>query len=173
MVACPPDPRDGGTRSDERLRAVSDGLVDRSVDCLRFDYGPWDEGRGERVDARNAVRWATDEYDHVGVFGYSFGGAVALLAASDCGNDVDVTSVLAPPARVGDGLDVVSALEAVNGPLQVLYGANDTTVDWRPVVERARELGHDVEELSGDHFFAGRQSEVAEASVPFLAGELG
>ncbi len=74
VVACPPHPQHRGHRGDERLRAVSAALTGGGVDCLRFDYGDWDEGYGERADARNAVAWARDRYDRVGLFGFSFGG---------------------------------------------------------------------------------------------------
>jgi len=82
VVACPPHPQRGGHRGDGRLRAVSGALGDRGTDCLRFDYGAWDGGRGEREDALRAVAWAGERYDRVGLFGYSVGGAVALSAAT-------------------------------------------------------------------------------------------
>ncbi|MFC6753781.1 alpha/beta hydrolase, partial [Halorubrum tibetense] len=82
VVACPPHPQHRGHRGDERLVAVSDALTARGIDCLRFDYGPWDEGYGECADADNAVGWALDRYDRVGLFGFSFGGTVALVTAA-------------------------------------------------------------------------------------------
>ncbi len=87
VVACPPHPQHGGSRRDPRLVAVSDALVAADIACLRFDYGSWDEGHGERADVRNAIRWARDEYDGtdslpVGVFGYSFGASESLLASA-------------------------------------------------------------------------------------------
>ena len=82
VVACPPHPQQRGHRGDERLLAASDALTDRGVDCLRFDYGDWDEGYGETTDADAAVGWARDRYDRVGLFGFSFGGTVALVAAA-------------------------------------------------------------------------------------------
>ncbi|MCO8267618.1 alpha/beta hydrolase, partial [Haloferax sp. AB510] len=81
VVACPPHPQHQGHRGDARLVAVSDALTARGADCLRFDYGPWDEGYGERADTLRAVEWAAERYDRVGLFGFSFGGAMALLAA--------------------------------------------------------------------------------------------
>jgi len=47
VVACPPHPQQRGHRGDERLAAVSEAPADRGIDCLRFDYGDWDEGYGE------------------------------------------------------------------------------------------------------------------------------
>ena len=174
VVACPPHPRMGGRRTDRRLRAVSDHLTDLGVACLRFDYGPWAEGEGERTDARNALAWARERYESVGLFGYSFGGGVALLAAAAESRDGTVpaaVSVLAPASRF-DGLDVVGAVPAVECPLQVVYGERDTTADWEPVVERARESGADVVAVSADHHFVGQDTTVGDVVGEFLAARL-
>jgi len=167
IVACPPHPEHGGRRTDRRLRAVSDRLAAENVACLRFDYGEWDEGRGERADARAGVRWATDRYDRVGLFGFSFGGSMALLAGADCAADLAAVVALAPAAQVGQA-DVPAALEdAVDAavPVGVVYGTRDTTADWEPVVERARDLGCPTVEIEGDHFFVGQHESVAESVV--------
>jgi alpha/beta superfamily hydrolase len=172
VVACPPHPQHRGSRSDERLRAVSQRLVDSGVDCLRIDYGPWAEGRGEVRDAVNAVSHARDQlgYGRVGLFGYSFGGAVSLVAAPEC--EVGAVSVLAPARRLSADLDAVSAVETLSVPLQVVYGARDTTVEWDPVVEAVREQGGEVVELPADHFFVGQAGKIADAVGPFLTGAL-
>jgi alpha/beta superfamily hydrolase len=168
VVACPPHPEMGGSRSDARLRAVSDALAPAA--CLRFDYGPWDEGRGELTDAGNALAWARDRYDRVGLLGFSFGGAVALLAAAEAAPDS--VSTLAPAARLPAGLDAVDALDAIDCPTQVVYGERDTTADWEPVVERARELGHRVDALPADHFFVGQERKVADRIAAFYRDHL-
>ncbi|MFA1611436.1 alpha/beta hydrolase [Halobellus rubicundus] len=181
VVACPPHPQHGGTRSDGRLTAVSDELNGRDVDCLRFDYGPWDGGRGERTDATNAVAWARERYDRVSLFGFSFGAAVALSAAAR-GADVDAVAALAPPARLGSaradvetdpgigGVDVVADLSEIPAEVRVgvFYGARDDVAAVGPVVELARERGFDVTEFAADHFFVGRERTVARAIAAFL-----
>jgi len=175
VVACPPHPQMGGRRTDRRLRAVSDALSERGVACLRFDYGPWAEGEGERTDARNALGWTRERYGTVGVFGYSFGGAVALLAAaagSEDGTPPAATSVLAPAARIEAGLDAAAAVGAIDRPLQAVYGERDTTADWEPVVERARESGAEVVEVSADHHFVGQDAKVGGLVGEFLAARL-
>lgn len=170
VVACPPHPQHRGHRGDPRLTAVSEALSEQGIACLRFDYGDWDEGRGEREDARNALRWATSEFDSVGVFGYSFGGAMAILAAASVDETLLCVSALAPAAGVGEGLDVSGAVSDLGCPLQVLYGTRDTTADWEPVVETAREAGASVEELSADHFFLGKHDRIAGSVADFFAG---
>ncbi|EMA01017.1 hypothetical protein SAMN05443574_101447 [Haloarcula vallismortis] len=173
VVACPPHPQHGGSRSDTRLQAVSDALAP-DVGCLRFDYGAWDEGRGERVDAENALAWAGERADAVGLFGYSFGAAVALRAAAelDAAAEPAVLSVLAPPAGLTDHLDAVAALDAIGCPLQVVVGERDDTVDWEPVADRAETLGDAVERLPADHHFVGQQGRIGETVGPFLRDRL-
>lgn len=172
VVACPPHPQHGGNRRDRRVRAAADALVDRGVGCLRIDYGPWDEGYGEREDVRNAVRWADDRTGRVGLFGYSFGATIALSAAATVERTLGAVSVLSPTARVAPDLDAVAALDRIEAPIQVVYGSRDDTVDWKPVVERASERGATVTELPADHFFVGQQSRVGALAADFLASGL-
>ncbi|MFC7213748.1 alpha/beta hydrolase [Saliphagus sp. GCM10025334] len=171
VVACPPHPQHGGNRSDRRLVAVSDALVERGIACLRIDYGEWNEGHGEREDVRNAIRWASPRYDRVGVFGFSFGSGLALLASAD-DPAVDAVSALAPPSSLGQDLEVVPALASLDIPVQIGYGVRDTTVDWEPVVEAATERGDRVLEFSADHFFVGQHESVATEIGDFFAETL-
>jgi len=175
VVACPPHPQQRGHRGDERLVAVSDALTDRGIDCLRFDYGDWDEGYGESTDADEAVAWAVERYDRVGLFGFSFGGTVALVAAASRPGLAGVCA-LAPTARLNPDVDAVSALAEVDRlgvPARICYATRDSTADWRPVVERAEELGIETVAFESDHFFVGRAGEVGEAVAAFFRPRLG
>ncbi|WP_459193782.1 dienelactone hydrolase family protein [Halosimplex sp. J119] len=171
VVACPPHPQFGGSRSDQRLTAVADALTERGIACLRFDYGPWDEGAGELRDTHQCVDWARERYDAVGLFGYSFGGCLALVAAAD-ESDLAAASALAPAPQIDEDIDAVAAIEAITCPGQVVYGERDDTVEWRPVVERAEGCGFAVTELAADHHFVGQADAVADAVAPFLADAL-
>lgn len=171
VVACPPHPQMGGSRSDQRLQAVSEGLDARNVACLRFDYGPFDDGRGERTDAASALDWARERFETVGLFGYSFGAGVALLAAADAEPQPAAVSVLAPPSRLDDGTETAPAVDRIGAPLQVVYGERDDTVDWQSVVERARDSGGTVEGLPADHHFVGQGKQVGELVTAFLTDE--
>lgn len=170
VVACPPHPQLGGDRRDGRLRAVSSALVDSGIDCCRFDYGPWDDGRGEQQDVRDALAWAHEEYPTVGLFGYSFGGSMAILASSsiDESERPAALSTLAPGAAKDREQDVVSAFEALACPVQLLYGERDDVVSWEPLVDRGREQGFQVESLPADHFFVGQQTKIADLVAEFF-----
>jgi len=174
VVACPPHPQMGGKRSDSRLTAVADAVAP-DVATLRFDYGAWDEGVGELADARNALAWARDRYDAVALFGYSFGGCIALLAAareSAAGMPPAAVAALAPASRLSADLDAVAALDTIDAPGYVLYGERDTTAEWEPVVERARALGWLVESMAADHHFVGQAGKVGERCGAFLRDAL-
>ena len=177
VVACPPHPQYGGRRSDTRLTALSETLTGEDVACLRVDYGAWDEGRGETTDARQACAWARERYERVGLFGYSFGGAVALLAAAadaDDGRPLEAVVALAPGTGITGGVDrtVPDALETIAAPLRVVYGSRDTTADWEPIVERARALDLDVVELGADHHPVGQAHKAADAAAESLLARL-
>ncbi|WP_053949082.1 dienelactone hydrolase family protein [Halolamina sediminis] len=176
VVACPPHPQQGGHRGDGRLVGISEHLTDAGVDCLRFDYGDWDEGYGELGDTYAALEWASERYDRVGVTGFSFGACLTLLAAG--GTTVDgaagklpelaAVAALAPPSRLNDDLLAVPAMDRIEAPATVVYGERDDLADWQSVVERAEELGWATTALSADHFFVGRTEVVAETVGGFL-----
>jgi alpha/beta superfamily hydrolase len=170
VVACPPHPQDGGTRSDQRLTAVSDALRENEIACLRFDYGDWDEGHGEQEDVKNAVEWAHEQANSVGLFGFSFGATMTLLAATDL-DDLQAVCALAPDSGQDD-LDAVAALDDIEFPTKILYAERDDTADWEPVIERANELDIDVEGLSADHFFLGQEEKVGERVGAFFDDRL-
>ena len=170
VVACPPHPQMGGDRNDPRLRAVSDAL---DCACLRFDYGPWDEGYGELADARAACAWARKRYDRVSLFGYSFGGCLALVAAareSAAGVPPERVVALSPAAQLNTDIDAVAAIRDIDAPVAVIYGERDTTVDAAAVAERALECGGERIVLSADHHFVGQTEAVAERVVEHLSG---
>ncbi len=169
VVACPPHPQMGGSRTDKRLRAVSDAL---ECACLRFDYGPWDEGYGELADTRDAYAWARENYGRVGLFGYSFGGCLALLAAareSASGRPPEVVVALSPADRLASDLDAVAAIDEIDCPMAVVYGERDTTVDAEVVAKRVRERGGEVSVLSADHHFVGQTRAVGERVAELLS----
>ncbi len=157
IVACPPDPRAGGSRSDARLRAVSEALTNRGIDCLRIAYG--DQTTALR-DAERALEWGQDRYKQIGLFGYSFGGSVAITIASAPPVPIACVSVAAP------AVDEVGS-RTIAGPLQVITGDQDRTVesvpDWLAATATSQEA------LPTGHGFSGVRDALGAAVGQFVA----
>ncbi len=182
VVACPPHPQHRGHRGDERLEAVADAVTAAGVDCLRIDYGDWDEGYGERTDVSNAVAWARERYDRVGLFGFSFGGTLSLLVAANADDGggassrdaapVDAVAALAPTARIDEALDATAAVAALDCPMLVVAGTRDDVADWEPVVEAVERADGAVVSLAADHFFVGQAQKAADRVASWLVPTL-
>ncbi|MFB6185724.1 MAG: dienelactone hydrolase family protein, partial [Halobacteriaceae archaeon] len=138
------------------------------IATLRFDYGEWDQGKGELTDTRNAIRWADSNFERVSLFGYSFGAGIATMAAADIDVDLEALSVLAPVSTIDDTFNPVEALTSIEIPVQVVYGTRDDTADWESYVDQARQLSMDVQQYSSDHFFVNQQDKVAETIADYL-----
>lgn len=173
VVACPPHPQYGGHRGDRRLTVIGEYLAERGVATVRFDYGPWDEGRAEREDARNAIRWAAERYDRVGIVGFSFGGGIAALAAADVEVDLCAAVLLAPAAQVHEDVVADELLAAIAAPVRLVYGTRDTTAEWKPFYRAAEDRDVSAVSLDADHFFVGQSGKVASAVGDFVLGECG
>jgi len=156
IVACPPDPRAGGSRSDARLRAVSQALTDRGIDCLRIAYG---DRTTALMDTERALEWSRDRYEQVGLFGYSFGGGVAITVAGALPSPIACVSVAAPAVEAVD-------TRTIAGPLQVIIGEQDRTVksvpDWLAAAATSQET------FPTGHGFAGVQDALGAAVGQFV-----
>ncbi|QZA87445.1 dienelactone hydrolase family protein [Salinarchaeum sp. IM2453] len=166
VIACPPHPQQGGTRSDPRLQSVADALNNRGIDCLRIDYGSWDQGIGEQTDTKNAVKWANNNYQTVGLFGYSFGAALTLLVAAQ--NNLNGAAALAPPTSLASGDNINAALQSITCPVLICYGEYDTTVDWQPLVNQQLNSNVQTTGFPADHLFTGHHHSAAATIADFF-----
>ncbi|MDY7080866.1 MAG: alpha/beta hydrolase, partial [Halobacteria archaeon] len=140
----------GGNRGDSRLTSLAEALNARGIECLRFDYGDWDDGVGETQDVIEAVEYAGENWGRVALFGYSFGTVVASNALDDISDEIEALGLLAPPDEVADNLGGASL--AI--PVYAVAGERDTTVDSSRVIESIEN----AEWLEADHFYVGRVS---------------
>lgn len=124
--------------------------------------------------------------DRVGLVGWSWGGALALVAAASMGTDVKaVVAVAGGPLGLQLSRNDPSAQSVVDRltvPVLILHGVNDSIVPVGFVQEfeaRARELGKNVEGhyIEGaDHFLWSDprfRGELFNRSVAFLQRHLG
>jgi len=171
VVACPPHPLQGGSRHDRRLQAIAESVTEAGADCLRIDYGAYDAGRGECVDVEQAVEWANERAECVGLVGYSFGAAVALCAAGRGVADtpaVDGVVALAPPSQLPIAGDEERTLERKSPSTLGSggHGVDRENTDWSVVAALSALVGSDcgVDIVYGTRDSTVETSPVVEAA---------
>jgi alpha/beta superfamily hydrolase len=181
-VVCHPHPLMGGRMDNTVVVAVCRWLAARGWAMLRFNFrgagrsaGTFDDGRGEMDDVAGAVDFlctqAKVDASRLTLVGYSFGARVGLRHA-------------ARDARAGRLVGIALTqkhytapfLDADPRPKLFIAGEHDS---WAP----ADALREYVARLSPpkalhliprtDHFFAGRETEVAALVTDFVAAHQG
>lgn len=155
-VVAPPHPLYGGTLQNPVVVGIAEGLHRAGVPSLSFNWRGIDASEGARTDSLEA---AVADYlaaietvaDGKPLYaaGYSFGAAVALLAACE---DPRIKGVimLAPPA----GMLRAEDLATLNVPVSLMVGDDD---EFAPITELEKKLNGrsaSLEVIPGaDHFF--------------------
>jgi len=176
-----PHPLYGGTMHSAVVVALGKVLAEKGegVATLRFNYrgvgksgGSYDNGRGETLDARAALRFLAARFPQakLAVAGYSFGTWVGLRAAALEGT-VERVALVAPAVRIFDFVkeDASTLRGKGDARLAIYLGDNDEFCDVAEAEALASSLGATLQVFPGnDHFFLGGRRKLAEAVVPFL-----
>ena len=175
VVLCHPHPLYGGTMETKLIAHAARRLSKDGWQTLRFNFrgvgqsdGVWDDGRGERDDVVSAIDYVRERLPEarVGLFGFSFGAALALDVGS---SDPRVYALVAaaPPPRL-----LPSDWSGPEGkPTLILAAGQDAVVDLASLEEWALQFSDPVEFQkmpSADHFFTRQIDTVTEAAVRFL-----
>ena len=175
-VLCHPHPEYGGSMDNAVVVTVASALVARGFATLRFNFGGvgrsgggFSGGPAEVDDAQAALGALAGRLppgDPRVLVGYSFGAWVALRAAAE-------TSAPRHVVAIGPPLDFLdwSSLDAVSAPITFVAGERDQfCAAARLTRVLAAHAGRiDLRRIAGaDHFFVGREDEVAEAVTDAL-----
>lgn len=164
VVVCHPHPHYGGSRHDQVVSALFDGLPDLGIAVLRFDFRrTYGHGIDERLDAVAALDLVAERLPNVPIHlvGYSFG-AMVTLGVSDRTPVSRV--VIAPPFPADPEL---AATGPSSGPILVIVPEHDQFCppdQARPVIDAWPDTSaaeFTTVEMA-DHFLAGRSSVVVE-----------
>jgi hypothetical protein len=175
-VICHPHSLFGGTLQNKVVHTLARSFQELGAATIRFNFrgvgasaGSFAEGIGETDDAlaviaAGARRWPGAE---VWLGGFSFGGAVAVRAASRAG--AKFLATVAPAVTLID----VSDIKVPDCPWLIVQGDADELVNPQSVVAWAARLtpAPQVELLPGvGHFFHGRLRELTSLVVDFARG---
>jgi len=179
VVLCHPDPRYGGSMSNNIIMAVSWALTGKGIAGLRFNFrgvgrsqGFFGGGVPEQDDARAALSFLVQQEEidsgRIGIMGYSFGAKVALPVGGDSG---------AVKAIAGVSPVITQAvLTDCAKPKLIVCGAEDDLVSPFQVLQEAANMAEPktVEVIPGvDHFWWGHEEKVAEMVAEFFVDVLG
>ncbi len=181
-VVCHPHPLMGGDMHNRVVVAVCRELVAHGWLALRFNFrgvgrsdGSFDEGRGEMEDVSGAIDFLITQpqadSSQLAVIGYSFGAGVGLRHAA---RDPRVNGLIGIALTQRHYADPF--LDQEPRPKLFIVGERD---EWAPPDALRRYVArlhppHTVHVIPHtDHFFARRESKVAQRIVEFLLNSAG
>ena len=173
-VICHPHPLHGGTMTNKVAHMLAKSFNAVGVPAIRFNFrgvgrsaGQYAEGIGETEDAIAVMDWAQSRWPNARLWigGFSFGGAVAIRAATL--REVERLVTVAPAV---DRVDVPTG-ELPRCPWLVIQGDADEVVPalavnhWLSALPRTP----DVVMLAGvGHYFHGRLNDLKKEVVAWL-----
>ncbi len=173
-VVCHPHPLYGGTMDNKVVYTLARTLEQLSAPAIRFNFrgvgssaGRYDEGGGETDDALAVIAHGRQRWPGAQLWlaGFSFGGAVALLAA--------VRGEAQRLITVAPGISTVPVTDAEppRCPWLIVQGDADEVVPPEAVRAWAQRLSPapELKMLPGaGHFFHGRLNELRDVVLAFM-----
>jgi alpha/beta superfamily hydrolase len=174
VAVCHPHPLYGGDMHNPVVVALCRAAAARGIAALRFNFrgvggsqGSFADGVGERADAVAALAHLRQlpEVDagRVGIAGYSFGAAVALLAA---GEGLRAVVAVSTPT-IARGLSEIS----IRCPALLVVGEQDQVAPPSRLASLGEAVGSQAELAivpGADHFWWGAEDRLAEIVSDFL-----
>jgi alpha/beta superfamily hydrolase len=176
-VVCHPHPLQGGTLDNKVVWTLARAFEQLGAPAIRFNFrgvgasgGVYDEGRGETEDALRVIAYGRERWPGAALWlaGFSFGGVIALRAAS---RERCERVVLVAPGITKIETGGIAAPEC---PMLIVQGDVDEVVPAPAVLAWAKTLqpAPTVTLLAGaGHFFHGRTLDLRDAVLGFMAGE--
>ena len=174
MVLCHPHPQFGGSMRSLVISELFAALPTVGVTCLRFDFrgvgesqGTFDNGDGERLDARAALDALRAEAGGAGplvLAGWSFGADVALSV-----NDPHLAAwiAIACPLHYTHDVEVVAT---DSRPKRLALAAHDEFRAPEEVIAEVTGWSNTAVEVVGgaSHFFVGRTDALTRVVSSFV-----
>ena len=169
-VLCHPHSQYGGSMHDGVLEVLGEACASAGYGVVKFNFrsvgqseGRFGEGEGEADDVLAVLDWVQEKNpSEVLLGGYSFGAAMALLAAARVEQTLSKLLLVAPP------IQMVESDAALNIPMRVIVGGRDTIVS---ATAASQYFTQDqlVVLPQADHFFAGARVDLASVANEFFA----
>ncbi len=172
-VLCHPHSQYGGSMHDSVVGVLAEACVASGIGVIRFNFrsvgqsgGKFDQGEGEVEDVLAVLDWAKTQQPHAELIlgGYSFGAAMALLAASRVQAQLSRLILVAPP------IQMVESDAALSIPMKVIVAGRDTIVSATAAAQY-----FSAEQMTvlpqADHFFGGAYQDLQEIAEAFFSSQ--
>lgn len=172
VVFCHPDPLQGGSMDAPLMVGVSDRLVARGFDVLRFNFrgvggsgGRSTRGDLEVLDVDAAYEHAGRRPGRLALAGWSFGGAMALRWLAWSG-------IALPYAGIAPATTLAPLPETLPAaPRLFIVGDQEQVIDVARLEDYSTRSGAQLVTVPGsDHFFHLRAEKVGDLVADFLGG---
>ena len=179
LVLCHPHPGFGGTMDAPLLLALTEEMVGRKWNVLRFNFrgvgaseGSSSLGEAEVADALGAVDRLAEVDLPIALAGWSFGGSVAIRTAAEW-TDAKGCAAIAPSIVAKEGIIAGLPEPSTMGldlPVLIVVGDNDEQVSADACRDFAAELpqGRFVEISGANHFFWAKYPQLRAQVADFL-----
>jgi len=167
VLICHPHPLMGGSMDNNVVETIRDVFSSGDYSTLRFNFrgvgestGVYDEGRGEKQDILSACSFMKNKgVEKITLAGYSFGAWVCSHLLKDKPSMIASTILISPPQKYFDfdwnGLE--NAVELI------ICGDSDPFCDIDNLRVNAEMIHSELTILQEtDHFYAGREAQLAE-----------
>jgi uncharacterized protein len=162
-VIAHPHPLFGGTMDNKVVQTLSRAALQRGWKTVRFNFrgvgaseGVHDGGVGERADMQAVVDAFAEDLP-LGLFGFSFGAAVASHVVSRMAAGGQRTASVVLVGTAASRFEVAPIPQDWHDQTLVVHGEVDDTVPLVSVMDWARPQGLPVTVVpGGEHFFHGR-----------------
>ncbi len=173
-VVCHPHPLHGGTMQNKVVSTLARSCNELGLPTIRFNFrgvgnsaGTFDDGRGETDDALAAVAMGRQRWPDAALWlaGFSFGGYVALRAASEGARAAQLITVAPAFTRYYDS---PATVPMPGCPWLIVQGDADevieapVVIDWPAALSPAPTL---VVLAGVGHYFHGSLNELLEEVV--------
>lgn len=173
VLICHPHPLMGGSMYNNVVETVGNVFSSCGYSTLRFNFrgvgkssGQYDEGRGEKQDILSACAFMKSEgIEKIILAGYSFGAWVCSRLLTDVPFGYASVILISPPQKyfefAWDGLK--NAVELM------ICGAADPFCDVKDLRKTAERIHSKLSVLqTADHFYSGREPELAECLRQYI-----
>jgi alpha/beta superfamily hydrolase len=173
IVVCHPHPAHGGSMRHPLVRAIANRAASQGFSGVRFNFrgvgasnGVHTGGQGEIDDLAaimNHVGSATPPV--VGIAGWSFGAAVALIWQAKTDSTIPYVGI-APPIRETGDLALPKSSALADAQRGFIIGERDQFVDADTLANYAESIDARVHRYANtDHFFINKYERLAEDVV--------